>query len=107
MRLRYNYRLYPTPGQQTALARLFGCARVVFNDGLRARQEAYQAGQPYLTDAQLSARLTAAKATPERAGLGEASAVVLQQAPWPRTRSVPAYRSGGFSRGYTLVDHAL
>jgi putative transposase len=79
MRLRYNYRLYPTPGQQTALARLFGCARVVFNDGLRARQEAYQAGQPYLTDAQLSARLTAAKATPERAWLGQVSAVPLQQ----------------------------
>ena len=33
-----------------------------------------------LTDAQVSARLTAAKATPERAWLGEVSAVVLQQA---------------------------
>ena len=39
-----------------------------------------QAGQPYITDAELSARLTAAKATPERAWLGEVSAVVLQQA---------------------------
>ena len=63
-----------------ALARAFGCARVVFNDGLRARQQARQAGQPYLTDAELSARLTAAKATPGRAWLGEVSAVVLQQA---------------------------
>jgi len=79
MRLRYNYRLYPTPGQRAALAKAFGCARVVFNDGLRARQEARAAGLPYLTDADLSARLTAAKATPERAWLGEASAVVLQQ----------------------------
>ncbi len=34
MQLRYNYRLYPTPGQHAALARAFGCARVVFNDGL-------------------------------------------------------------------------
>src|SRR6266487_7185427 len=80
MRLRYNYRLYPTPGQQQALARTFGCARVVFNDGLSARQAAYQAGLPYPTDAELSARLTTAKATPERAWLGEVSAVVLQQA---------------------------
>ena len=80
MQLRYNYRLYPTPGQQHALARAFGCARVVFNDGLRARQEAHAAGLPYITDAELSARLTAAKATPERAWLGEVSAVVLQQA---------------------------
>jgi len=53
---------------------------VVFNDGLRARQEAYAAGLPYLTDAELSARLTAAKATPQRAWLTEVSAVVLQQA---------------------------
>ena len=79
MQLRYNYRLYPTPGQRSALARAFGCARVVFNAGLRARQEAYQAGQPYITDSELSARLTAAKATPERAWLGQVSAVVLQQ----------------------------
>jgi putative transposase len=80
MQLRYNYRLYPTPGQQQALARAFGCARVVFNDGLRARQEAHAAGLPYITDAELSARLTAAKATPERAWLTEAPAAVLQQA---------------------------
>jgi putative transposase len=80
MQLRYNYRLYPTPGQCTALARAFGCARVVFNDALRARQEAHAAELPYVTDAELSARLTAAKASPERAWLGEVSAVVLQQA---------------------------
>jgi transposase len=79
MQLRYNYRLYPSPGQRRALARAFGCARVVFNDGLRARQEAYAAGLPYVTDAELSARLTAAKATPERAWLADVSAVVLQQ----------------------------
>jgi putative transposase len=80
MRLRYNYRLYPAPGQQQALARAFGCARVVFNDGLRIRQQAYQAGQPYVTDGELSARLTAAKATSERPWLKDVSAVVLQQA---------------------------
>ena len=49
----------PVAGPAAALARAFGCARVVFNDGLRARQDAYAAGQPYLTDAELSARLTA------------------------------------------------
>jgi putative transposase len=71
MQLRYNYRLYPAPGQRRALARAFGCARVVFNDGLRARQDARAAGLPYLTDAELSARLTAAKAT--RSGPGWAT----------------------------------
>jgi Helix-turn-helix domain len=48
VQLRYNYRLYPAPAQRSALARAFGCARVVFNDGLRARQEAHRAGRPYL-----------------------------------------------------------
>ena len=80
VQLRYSFRLYPTPGQRIALAKAFGCARVVFNDALRARQEAHEAGQPYLTDAELSARLTAAKATPQRAWLSDVSAVILQQA---------------------------
>jgi putative transposase len=79
MQLRYNYRLYPTSGQRSALARAFGCARVVFNDALRIRSEAYEAGLPYVTDTDLSARLTAAKATPERAWLADVSSVVLQQ----------------------------
>ncbi len=80
MKLRYSYRLYPAPSQRAALARAFGCARVVFNDGLRIRQQAHAAGLPYPSDAELSARLTAVKAAPERAWLGEVSAVVLQQA---------------------------
>jgi len=45
MKLRYNYRLYPRRGQSSARARAFGCARVVFNDALRIRAEAYEAGQ--------------------------------------------------------------
>lgn len=80
MQLRYRYRLYPDAAQRQALARAFGCARVVFNDGLRARQDAHRAGLAYLCDAELSQRLTAAKATPQRAWLGEVSSVVLQQA---------------------------
>ncbi len=80
MQLRYSYRLYPSLGQRAALAMAFGCARVVFNDGLRARQQCHAAGLPYLSDAQLSAALTAAKATPQRAWLNEVSSVVLQQA---------------------------
>src|SRR5262249_40710475 len=73
-------RLYPAPSQRPALARAFGCARVVFNDALAAREAAYQAGEPYLTDGELSARLTASKATAGRVWLNDVSAVVLQQA---------------------------
>lgn len=80
MQLRYSYRLDPSPAQRQVLARAFGCARVVFNDALTARQAAREAGLPYIPDAELSARLTQAKRTPERAWLNEVSAVVLQQA---------------------------
>ncbi|MFD8529148.1 RNA-guided endonuclease InsQ/TnpB family protein [Streptosporangium canum] len=81
MRLRCNYRLYPTAGQRESLARAFGCARVVFNGGLRARQDARDNGLPYVSDGDLSKQvITEAKGTPERAWLGEVSAVVLQQA---------------------------
>ena len=81
MQLRYNYRVYPDAAQQQSLARAFGCARVVFNDGLRARQEARAEGLPYISDAELSKQvITLPKATPERAWLSEVSSVVLQQA---------------------------
>jgi putative transposase len=81
VRLRYNYRVYPTPSQQESLARAFGCARVVFNDGLRLRQQARENGDKYVSDGELSRRLiTEAKASPERSWLAEVSSVVLQQA---------------------------
>lgn len=80
MQLRYNYRAYPDGGQRRALAQAFGCARVVWNDCLRARKEAHEAGEAYVSSAVLSKTyITAAKQTPERAWLGEVSAVVLQQ----------------------------
>ncbi|MEU4825204.1 helix-turn-helix domain-containing protein [Actinomadura sp. NPDC023710] len=40
-----EYRLCPTAGRRQAPARAFGCARTVFNDGLRARQNAHAAGR--------------------------------------------------------------
>ncbi|MEV5508165.1 RNA-guided endonuclease InsQ/TnpB family protein [Streptomyces orinoci] len=80
MQLRYNYRSYPDTCQRRALARAFGCARVVWNDCLRDRKEAHAAGLPYVTSAELSRlRITQAKRTEERAWLAEVSAVVLQQ----------------------------
>jgi IS605 OrfB family transposase len=80
MQIRYRYRIYPTAEQRRALTRAFGCARVVYNDGLRLRENAYRAGLPFINDAELSRQvITLAKRTPERAWLGEVSAVVLQQ----------------------------
>lgn len=80
VQLRYSFRLYPSAGQRTALARALGCARVVYNDALRARETARGEGLPFPKSGDLSKQLiTEAKSTPERAWLGEVSAVVLQQ----------------------------
>ncbi|MCQ8834921.1 RNA-guided endonuclease InsQ/TnpB family protein [Streptomyces malaysiensis] len=80
MQLRYRFRLYPNGPQQAALARAFGCARVVFNDALRIRKDAHEAGKPYPKIGDLSKQvITEAKKAPERTWLGEVSAVVLQQ----------------------------
>ena len=75
--VRYRYRLYPSPGQRQSLARVFGCARVVYNDCLRLREEYHTAGER-ISDAGVQRRvITLAKRTPERAGLGEVSWVGL------------------------------
>ncbi|SEE70710.1 RNA-guided endonuclease TnpB family protein [Streptomyces sp. KS_5] len=71
--------VYPNGPQRSALARAFGCARVVYNDALRARETARVAGLPFVTSAELSKQVTVAKQTEERAWLAEVSAVVLQQ----------------------------
>ncbi|MEO3859015.1 RNA-guided endonuclease TnpB family protein [Acrocarpospora sp. B8E8] len=80
MRLRYNFRIYPDPSQRQALARLFGCVRVVWNDALAMRKAARKAGLPWIGGGDLQKIcITAAKRTPEREWLGEVSPVPLQQ----------------------------
>ena len=80
MLVRYRYRIEPTPRQRQALARAFGCARVVYNDALIERQRAYHAGEK-LSDTDVQRRvITLAKSTPERAWLAEVASVALVQA---------------------------
>ncbi len=80
MQVRYRYRLYPAPGKQQALARVFGCARVVYNDCLRLRDACHAAGEK-ISDTEIQRRvITLAKLTPERAWLGEVASVALVQA---------------------------
>lgn len=78
--IRYSYRIYPTPGQQTMLARTFGCCRTVWNDALRIFQEAYKAGRERPGFGEVTTQVTvAAKRATERAWLAEVSCVPLQQ----------------------------
>ena len=80
MLARYRYRVYPTELQRAALARAFGCARVVFNDVIRLREEARAAGEK-VSDTEVQRRVvTLAKTTPEREWLGEVASVALVQA---------------------------
>ncbi len=80
MLVRYRYRLRPTRGQQMKLARVFGCARVVYNDSLRLREERYAAGEK-ISDSEVQRRvITLAKLTAEREWLAEVSSVALVQA---------------------------
>jgi putative transposase len=76
---RYRYRIEPTPAQREMLARTFGCTRVVFNDAIRCRQDAYEAGQTIGPTEVQRRVITAAKTTEERAWLGEVASVALVQ----------------------------
>ncbi|MER5890776.1 transposase, partial [Streptomyces sp. NPDC001941] len=79
MHLRYCFRIEPSPGQRIALARTFGCARVVYNDALAARKAAYKADKSRISSGALAKRvITDAKRTPERAWLAEVSVDALQ-----------------------------
>jgi len=80
VQVRYRYRIYPAQGQQRALARAFGCARVVYNDCLRLRDACHAAGEK-ISDTEVQRRvITLAKLTPERAWLAEVASVALVQA---------------------------
>ncbi|WP_334026398.1 RNA-guided endonuclease TnpB family protein [Nocardia terpenica] len=77
--MRYRYRIEPTPAQAGELGRVFGCCRVVFNDVLRVRDDAYRAGIK-LSDTEIQRRvITQAKTTEERAWLREVPSVALVQ----------------------------
>jgi putative transposase len=80
VQVRYRYRIYPSPRQQEALARAFGCARVVYNDAVRLRDACHAAGDK-ISDTELQRRvITLAKRTPDRAWLSDVASVALVQA---------------------------
>ncbi|MEV7598983.1 RNA-guided endonuclease TnpB family protein [Kitasatospora sp. NPDC089797] len=79
MHLRYSCRIYPTKSQQQALARTFGCARVVYNDALALRKAAWKADRSKIpTGALAKSVITDAKKTDARSWLGSVSVDALQ-----------------------------
>ena len=80
MQKRFKYRIYPHPHQKQALARTFGCARVVWNDALVLKQEAWKERKENLSiNALMQLCITQAKQTPERAWLKQVHVTPLQQ----------------------------
>ena len=79
MKARWTFRCYPTPEQEQHLARTFGCVRFVWNWALRARTDAFRAGERMGYPATDKA-LTLLKQQPETVWLNEVSSVCLQQA---------------------------
>jgi putative transposase len=68
MLVRYRYRIDPTEAQCQALARAFGCGRVVYNDALAERRRAYQAGER-ISDTEIQRRVITGPSGP-RSGHG-------------------------------------
>lgn len=76
MKARYQYRIYPNAKQIRDLAKVFGCARVVWNDALALCRQSEKL--PKNSDLQKIC-ITQAKQTEERAWLSEVSNIPLQQ----------------------------
>lgn len=75
----FQYRFYPTKEQEKQLARTFGCARYIYNWGLKLRTDAWYQEQRRVNYQDTSALLTKWKQEDPHAWWNECSSVVLQQ----------------------------
>jgi putative transposase len=76
MKARYQFRIYPNPLQRRDLAKMFGCARVVWNDALGLCRQSEKL--PKNSELQ-KVCITQAKRTESRSWLSEVSNIPLQQ----------------------------
>lgn len=75
----FKYRFYPTPEQETLLRRTMGCARLVYNRALAARNKAWYERQERVGYSETSTMLTSWKKQEDLQFLNEVSSVPLQQ----------------------------
>ena len=73
----YKERFYPTPEQETLLARVFGCVRFVSNNTLRFRTDAYCKDGQSISRSEAEKRIVALKK--EFPFLNEVTNVILQK----------------------------
>ena len=75
----FKYRFYPTSEQETLLRRTMGCARLVYNRALAARNEAWYESKERVGYSETSTMLTSWKKQEDLQFLNEVSSVPLQQ----------------------------
>ena len=75
----FQYRCYPTPEQESQLARTFGSVRYTYNHFLRVRTNAWYNDKRSISHAETDRMLTVLKQQPETVWLNEVSSVPLQQ----------------------------
>ncbi len=75
----FKYRFYPTSEQETLLRRTMGCARLVYNRALAARNEAWYERKERVGYSETSTMLTSWKKQEDLLFLNEVSSVPLQQ----------------------------
>jgi putative transposase len=80
VRTAYRCRAYPDQEQQAALARTFGCVRVIWNRTLAERHRRWHTDHTGMSYAESDRALTAMKQDPDLAFLSAVSSVPLQQA---------------------------
>ena len=76
---KFKYRFYPTSEQETLLRRTMGCARLVYNRALAARNEAWYERKERVGYSETSTMLTSWKKQEDLQFLNEVSSVPLQQ----------------------------
>ena len=129
---RFRFRAYPTVEQKKSLGQLFGCTRVAYNDAIAAREAAFRNGEPFLSSAVLSHRLTVGSSRPWNGCIGStpngltsrsmtshqnssSNSTTIQKMVWPEpaeTTNQASRNTGGSVFGYLCggfagVDESL
>ena len=77
MKLRYRYRIYPTPDQEQAMTSVGGAVRFLYNHFLKVNIDQYQLDKKFVWYADMCQKLVELKK--EKAWLSETYSQVLQQ----------------------------
>ena len=73
-----KFRLYPNKQQRELINRTFGCCRLVYNNALATRKDAFESGHP-IGYKETSANLTAMKQSRVFGFLKDVDSIALQQ----------------------------